>query len=42
MKQLTAISEQASDAQHDVAKALKTANDNVKDYIELVKPNLIS
>jgi hypothetical protein len=39
-KQLIDISEQASDAQHDVANAIKTINDNFKEYIELVKPDL--
>lgn len=38
-EQLVAISEQASDAQHDVARSLKTANDTVKEYVELMKTN---
>jgi hypothetical protein len=42
MEQLTAITEQASNAQHDVANALKTANDNLKDYLELMKSNFPS
>lgn len=42
MRQLIDISKQASDAQHDVANAIKTVNDNFKEYIELVKPEMPS